>query len=155
MATVTLASEKQIAFIQKLQGERDWSSLNVKNIEAAVNLTSIQASALISLLLTCPYIKKPVTVEPGFYSLDGTVYRVVKAKSTGNLYAKKLTLGESKGHWDYAPGAMKNLARAEVLTLEAAKSMGHAHGICVICGAELTDPDSVERGIGPVCAAKI
>jgi hypothetical protein len=27
-------------------------------------------------------------------------------------------------------------------------------GICAICSAELTNPESIKRGIGPVCAAK-
>ena len=32
---------------------------------------------------------------------------------------------------------------------------GRDTGICGVCGAPLTDPESVARGIGPVCATKI
>jgi len=31
---------------------------------------------------------------------------------------------------------------------------GKQTGICGICGRELTDPDSIAAGIGPICAAK-
>lgn len=40
------------------------------------------------------------------------------------------------------------------LTLIAAQ-MGGETGVCALCGRELTDPESVERGIGPVCYGKL
>lgn len=36
----------------------------------------------------------------------------------------------------------------------AAEAHGHLTGACSCCGRELTNPESVQRGIGPVCAAK-
>jgi len=36
----------------------------------------------------------------------------------------------------------------------AAVLYGKASGNCSICGRDLTDPESIERGIGPICAAK-
>ena len=36
--------------------------------------------------------------------------------------------------------------------LAAAVAHGHKTGNCAMCGRELTDPDSVARGIGPICA---
>lgn len=42
----------------------------------------------------------------------------------------------------------------ENLLLIAAR-MGDESGICALCGRELTDPVSIERGIGPVCAGKL
>ena len=38
---------------------------------------------------------------------------------------------------------------------EAVAMFGHATGHCGICGRELTHPESVERGIGPVCWGRI
>lgn len=37
---------------------------------------------------------------------------------------------------------------------EIAKAYGKKTGICSCCGRELTDPASIEAGIGPICAAK-
>ncbi len=36
----------------------------------------------------------------------------------------------------------------------AAEAYGHMTGHCCICNRELTNPDSVARGIGPICADK-
>lgn len=38
---------------------------------------------------------------------------------------------------------------------QAAEDYGHQLGECSICGRTLTDPDSIARGIGPVCAGKV
>ncbi len=36
----------------------------------------------------------------------------------------------------------------------AAEAHGHEYGYCSCCGRELTNPESVARGIGPVCAER-
>jgi hypothetical protein len=38
--------------------------------------------------------------------------------------------------------------------LTAAIRYGKVSGECSCCGRELTDPRSIERGIGPICAEK-
>jgi hypothetical protein len=90
-------------------------------------------------------------VEPGFYIYNDDVYVVVHNRAKTNVYAKRMNL--VTGSWEYAPGAVSRLS--ERLTVEQAAAMGHLHGICVCCGATLTDPESVERGIGPVCAKRL
>lgn len=54
-------------------------------------------------------------------------------------------------------------APADILTLvreiaeaplESAKRYGRATGICCCCGRTLTDPASIEAGIGPICQGK-
>ena len=49
--------------------------------------------------------------------------------------------------------------QAEIVALcsdpiQSAVAYGQQTGICACCGRELTDPDSIERGIGPVCAER-
>jgi hypothetical protein len=49
--------------------------------------------------------------------------------------------------------------QAEIVALcanpvESAIAYGKRTGICACCGRELTDPESIERGIGPICAEK-
>ena len=48
--------------------------------------------------------------------------------------------------------ALDEIERDPKLALAA---HGHATGSCGCCGRELTDPASIERGIGPICADKI
>lgn len=95
--------------------------------------------------------KDPAVTEPGFYTHDGDVYVVVENKAKTNAYAKRMNL--ATGRWEYAPGVVKRLT--DRLTIEQAAALGHLHGRCVCCGAELSDPESVERGIGPVCAKRL
>lgn len=157
--TIT-ASPAQTGFLRTLMAERDWSGLNVPNIAKSLErgLTKQEASTLISLLLECPKqaLKAAVKAEAGFYVLGELVYRVQPAKSTGNLYAKVLkTSVFGKATWEYAPGMVTKLADAPRLTLEAASSMGHHYGVCMVCARTLTAEESVEAGIGPVCAGRI
>ena len=46
------------------------------------------------------------------------------------------------------------LVDVETRGLEAVKELGIATGTCCICGRTLTDPYSIEHGIGPVCEKK-
>lgn len=153
------ASDAQMGFVNTLMSERDWSGLNVTNIEARLDsLSKTDASTLISLLMGCPRKAAGATVkaEEGFYLYEGDVYRVQRAKSTGNPYAKILvpdTFGSAS--WAYAPGAIKKLADAPKLTLEAASEMGHHYGVCMVCGRTLTAEESVQAGIGPICANRL
>lgn len=103
---------------------------------------------------------KPID-QDGFYYLerDGevTIYKVqVAHHGSGNLYAKRLALpdveaGETKGEWVYE-GRKPLYEPLEKLTLEKARELGHLYGVCMKCGATLTDERSIEAGIGPVCA---
>jgi hypothetical protein len=93
----------------------------------------------------------PVT-EVGIYLLGEQVYKVVRGRQGGNLYAKAL----ENGAWVYASGAIRRLEADMKLSAEQAAAYGRATGICVCCGAELDDADGlgVQVGIGPVCVRK-
>lgn len=39
--------------------------------------------------------------------------------------------------------------------LKTLKYVGQKTGVCQLCGRELTDPESVKRGIGPICGGKL
>jgi len=90
----------------------------------------------------------------GYYYVSGDVYKVRTSKA-GNAYATILTPEGNKAKWAYAPGAIKNISATDSITTDQAASFGHLHGFCALCGLTLTDPESVKRGIGPVCAKKI
>lgn len=89
-----------------------------------------------------PFSKSPVKKFMKFstykaYNKNGelvTKGRWIKYGST--LTAKKVLAG---------PGFVK-------LTKDQAGALGKLYGCCIRCGRTLTDPFSVENGIGPVCA---
>lgn len=170
-----MATEKQIAFLKKL--------INERGIEAEVylstQLTAYKAHGLVDL--TCqdmsnvigvvkdiiPLIAKPKAqidpaVAPGMYMVGENIYKVQKAKTSDNLYAKKLVVtwpeecdGEhSKIIFVYAPGIVATLNPGDRMTLDAAVNFGVLYGTCCNCGKLLTNPESIEAGLGPICAAK-
>ena len=88
---------------------------------------------------------------------DGTIeVRKVQAarQGSGRLYAKRLD--PESGRWDYlGRRGLEGLSDATRMTREQAERFGALYGMCGVCGATLTDEDSIERGIGPVCATRV
>jgi hypothetical protein len=98
-----------------------------------------------------------VSVEAGFY-VDGDdhLYLVQANRAQTNLYAKKFVRRPSGvGKYVYAPGLMRHADTWSPLTTEKAKELGHRWRCCVVCGRKLSDPQSVEAGIGPVCLQRL
>lgn len=98
--------------------------------------------------------------EVGFYARDGEVFKVQTSKASGRNYALRLVVttlrsGQPRGSWEYAAGVVFDLTPEQRLSVEQAAQAGRMTGVCVICGATLTDPESIERGIGPVCAQRV
>lgn len=64
--------------------------------------------------------------------------------------------GNLREHRVGRPAANSILAKiAEAGPVEAMARFGHELGICGRCASPLTDPESIARGIGPVCAGKM
>lgn len=152
----TPPSDKQIGFATKLLNTKAHDMDTDKMVANLPNMGKAGVSALIDALLGMAD-KAGDSAQEGYYSLDGDYYVVVANKAGTRTYAKRLTLGETedgkvKPRWEYAPGVERNLRGAEPMTKAEAAAIGHAHGFCVKCCRPLTDPASVEAGIGPICA---
>lgn len=101
-------------------------------------------------------IAAPVGVGDGFYKRDGVIFKVqVAVHGSGRPYAKQLVVADGSASWEYAPGMVRVLQPEDKLTLEQAAEFGRLYGICAICAAPLTNEESIEAGIGPVCRGKI
>lgn len=176
-APADFATDKQIAFIGKLDGER---AHDVVLPEDLTTLTKRAASLAIDALMRAPYAPKAERLttrtgtatgelEAGMYrTADGTIYKVQRAvHGSGNMYAKRLTQVEPYAkivrgkettvthEFEYASGAVRTLTADMRMTLADAIEYGAIYGVCCRCAATLTDETSIERGIGPVCAGKI
>ena len=99
----------------------------------------------------------PVELEDGIYELDGDLYKVVHAvHGSGRQYAKVLVIEDGEGGtWEMARGVVSRLRPEMKVSLERARELGRIYGVCVRCGATLTDEESIEAGIGPVCSGKM
>ena len=84
------------------------------------------------------------------------------SKNPGYIYVR--ASGEYAGKispaGEFSPARETTAQQIEHITsvsrdpLAAAIAHGHATGNCAICARPLSDPDSVTRGIGPICAKK-
>jgi len=80
----------------------------------------------------------------------GAVY----AKDGHGTYLGKAMSGKFLASRECDAELAKRIADAVSDPQAAAIAYGKEYGSCAICGRELSDPESVERGIGPICAAK-
>lgn len=62
--------------------------------------------------------------------------------------------GETEVTFEYAPGVVRDLGEDTLMPLEDAKKFGRLYGVCLVCGRVLTNEDSIEAGIGPVCGQR-
>ena len=157
---MTSATTPQLSYIASLAAARPNSHLVPSYwewISQGSELTVAEASAIIDGLLALPKPARKLA-EPGYYTRDTDVFVVVYNKDRTRTYAKQLIVPADinrRAFWKYAPGVGFELADLTPLTVDEARRLSHLHGVCVICGIRLTDPKSVERGIGPVCIKKI
>lgn len=177
-----LASEKQIDFLISLMGERGWdvsdhdaTSPQGATVEFA-KLPKADASDLITQLKAQPraQVAKPdprvKITEDGMYCLDGVIYKVqVNYHGSGKLTVKRLIV-ESEAIRDgnelikaasvyyrteSEPAIKFRLSPSDRMSTEQAAKFGDLYGCCVRCGSVLTDQDSINRGMGPICAGQI
>lgn len=105
--------------------------------------------------LAASKLKKPV------YRAEGLILSLAPAhgKNPGAIYVKlghvyqgKVIGTSFQASYSTASTTLPGLLKIAADPLEAAVAYGRETGTCACCGRELTDPKSVERGIGPVCA---
>lgn len=150
--TARPATAKQLAFIARLADER--------GVDAPVVDDTRAASAAIDDLLSLPKQHQAPTAEPdaGMYlAVNGAIVRVYLGQQSGRMLAKRLVEhGDDTYTWEYL-GAASRWIKGSIrrMTLEEARDWGRMTTTCCVCGRRLDDPDSVDAGIGPVCAARV
>ena len=101
-----------------------------------------------------PTLGKNDKLREGIY-FHGDAFYKIRTSKNGFPYAMLLQVDENDKHeWVYAPSVAKNLRHSERMEIEGLKNYGKETGRCILCGRELTNPVSVEQGIGPICAGR-
>jgi len=72
----------------------------------------------------------------------------------GEAYLGKISEGRFQRSRDCDADREQAILAAAADPEAAATAYGHQTGVCACCGRELTNAESVERGIGPICAEK-
>ncbi len=76
-------------------------------------------------------------------------------KDNGDAYLGKIIGGRFQCTAECSTDTAAKVAALIADPMTAIKASGQATGNCAICGLELTDPISLEIGIGPVCLARL
>jgi hypothetical protein len=173
------ATERQINYLRALHVERKGRELTEYQI---AGLTAAEASAMIDTLKAMPRLQTNLTPEyrpsavkvpvesltAGVYrTAAGEFFRVYPARSGSHMLAKRMITSDGSARtfiprasqfdeisFEYAGAATRFVKLADRLSADEAARFGAQFGVCMVCGAALTDPDSVAAGIGPVCKAK-
>lgn len=157
MNTTYPASEKQLAFVTRLLGERNTTGTPFEGHTTAPALTKQQASEAITALLALPKDEQTSTEQaeaaPGFYFRGEQAFKVQQNKAKDHTYA----LVWSGSSWEYQPGAGRSLAGLVPMTAEQAAALGLASGRCINClrvlgGETLSAKVSAVVGYGETCA---
>lgn len=81
---------------------------------------------------------------------EGALY----VKTRNATYLGKIANGQFSPRPECTEAYKQELALVAADPRKAAIAYGHDTKSCAVCGIKLTDPDSVARGVGPICAAK-
>lgn len=129
--------------------------------DRAATVTRDRASAWIESLLALPnkprHGKTNERDEPaaGMYRNGEYIYRVYLGQKSGRMLVKELVNSGDEYRYEYLGAAAHKLpADAQPLPLDEAKAFGRMTGTCCVCARRLDNPESVDAGIGPVCASK-
>jgi hypothetical protein len=122
-----------------------------------------------------PVISSPVTALPKLFALMQRLSKLVIGKVTiarkngdslcwikldgiegvvGKIEGGVLTTFNARLTFRQLGDVLADLLNIEVDPEAAAVKHGKASGRCSVCSRDLTDPESIERGIGPICAGK-
>lgn len=129
---------------------------NLRSLWQEGRANKMSASAVISAMKAAP-TKASAEPEAGVYVSEesGEYLRVYLGQESGHMLAKQIFIEEGEVSYTYLGAARRYLTPDyRRCTLEEAGSLGKASGICIHCGRLLNDPESVDRGIGPICAGK-
>lgn len=175
MYIVSLATKRGYD-VRAMVAETDESGEIVLNAsgECSPKISKTAASASIKKLLdprseidapkiaTSVQVQTKVELEDGMYrvALDDShemkIYKVQHAvHGSGRQYAKVLVqYDDDSWGFEIARGVIFKLRPEHKMSLEDAKKFGALYGTCCVCGRTLTNEESIEAGIGPICASK-
>lgn len=170
--TTALASEKQVALIESLLSERDLATetrpkFRARLVQLAADhrevaeLNSAKASNLITYLFGLPSTRSitasATEVPAGHYAVeqdDTIVFLQVDRPTEGRWAGKvfvKLQHGDEYTNMGREAGSTMLMRIISQGVKECSTRYGRELGRCGVCHRTLTNEESREAGIGPVC----
>lgn len=151
-------SEKQVAAVQRMRAKTE--ATRAEKAKARDNQTAkVDVSRIKAMFDTAREngLQRPrfhcagmiMSLAPDNGRNAGAVY--VKA---GGEYMGKIMDGRFQPAYGAPADLSERINAIAADPTEAARQYGRDTGTCSCCGRQLTDPESVAAGIGPICAAK-
>jgi hypothetical protein len=163
---VRLATPKQIAFVNRLAGEKDLTPELAQSVAMVESSPSRAASSLINILIDRPRRRvapaataaaAAAELTDGMYLVGNKIFKAYIGQS-GRLLCKELVQGfdafDDAWSFEYRGMAHRYVKVSDKMSLVEAKEFGAIYGICCCCGRTLTDEGSIAAGIGPICARR-
>lgn len=156
---IALASNAQLSYLRSLlitrvedeaESQRfvEWLDNNSHKLDRAT------ASAKIRKYAPLPEIRSEFSSTPeldeGMYRVGDDIFKVYRTRN-GHLATKRL---EEDGFVYTGRKPLATIKAEHRMTLDEAKEYGKVTGMCCVCGALLTNEESIANGIGPVCGSK-
>jgi hypothetical protein len=126
--------------------------------EQAAQVVNIQPIVEAFAKATDKGVKRPImrfekfrmSLAPAHGANAGAIY--VKARDGEDTYLGKIVDGKFLTRRECSAEMEKLIVETCANPAEAAIAYGRVSGECCLCGRELTNKDSIEAGIGPICA---
>jgi hypothetical protein len=122
-------------------------------------MTSVDVSKILAVLDKADPAMKTPKIRVGDFVFSKPAPH---SKNAGSLYIKKLGeyIGKVTGGYYLPVGNVSKDTIAEIKEIckdpmESAVAYGRRTGNCAVCARELTVKESIDRGIGPICADKL
>lgn len=154
-------TEKQMSTVQRLtaqSAERD-AKLSAEKAERAAAAPTVDISTIETAFANAKSsgLKFPKLRLAGFvFSPAGAASKNAGAiyVKTGDQYLGKIAEGRFFKVRECDDATEQQVLQVAADPKNAAVAFGMRTGICSCCGAELTNKESIERGIGPICAGR-
>jgi N-acyl-D-aspartate/D-glutamate deacylase len=150
LATQSPATESQLNKLHELFDEKFDAETAASHHEwlNTHRLSKATASERLKALFAMQSVNE---LDEGMYKVGEDIFKVYHTRDKGILVTKQLI----EGTFEYT--GRKPLAQIKPehrMTLDQAKEYGKVTGTCCVCAAKLTNEESIEAGIGPICASK-
>lgn len=165
------ASEAQKSYLLDLQDQRILPAEYVVHTRNAVDkMERDEVSSLITMLKSFPHkdgkqqVRTDYSMPEGRYALEVNgetwffqVDKPTKGRWAGYTFIKRLigSPGSYRKLPMTPPERSKYLSKIDVDPKAAAVLFGQKSKTCFRCHSPLTDPDSLARSMGPICAGKV
>lgn len=150
-------TERQLAAVLAAKAKSDARQVERTAAKAAasveVSLATVETmfdKARAKGLRKLAYRARGLVISPA--KETGTNPGAIYVKSDSGTYLGKVVGGKFQARWEATEEHKASLLKIAADPAGEARDYGKETGKCCCCGRELTDPDSIAAGIGPICA---